>query len=672
MKSEKSDKLIDEFSYHEAIAKLENSSEKNTDTYRKLAISYQNTDDYINAERYFSLVANAPDRVADDVYNYASVLKINQKYNEADQWFAKFYEMNKNDSRAKLNVQRKGFYQSLQEDKGQFKVHKLYMNTKQEDFGAVFYKNRLVFTSSNHSSSFVQRNWNWNKLPFLDLQIADIDDQHQLTNIESFGNKVNKKYHEGPSSFNTEGNFMVFTRNNYSGKSTDNRIKLQLFESELQGNTWSEAKPLPYNSDEYSVGHPTLTADGKMLYFASDMEGGIGGVDIYVSNRSADGSWSQPINLGKTVNTEGNEMFPFIHSDGVLFFASDGLPGLGGLDVFAVQIKEAQVNGAPQNLGSPVNSSFDDFALILNAEQKGGYFSSNRKEGKGDDDIYYFDLLKPITFEPENQIVAFNETVNNNGEIMNTENNSENPVTNNSNQFVPNNANNPNLPMGEVAFSLYGLITDYKTSQPLSDVQVTMKDNFTDETFIYTTLASGDFTKLLQNMKLNDRISFDFKIEKAGYIPKNVSYHKILTAPGVYKMSETLDFSLSKTEIGVEVGKALNINPIYFDLDKWNIRPDAATELDKIVTVMNENPTMVIELGSHTDSRQTSEYNIRLSERRAKSSAQYIKERITNPERIYGKGYGETQLVNGCADGVECTEKQHQQNRRTEFKIIKL
>jgi len=340
--------------------------------------------------------------------------------------------------------------------------------------------------------------------------------------------------------------------------------------------------------------------------------------------------------MGKNINTEGNEMFPFVHDDGLLFFASNGLPGLGGLDIFVAKLTDSKTAGTPMNLGAPVNSSYDDFALILDKDQKNGYFSSNRLEGRCDDDIYCFEMNKPISFDTQN-----NQTQNSNV----------------NNQVVK-----------APTFSLYCLVTNKETKSPIEGATITLKDNFTGKSETFITTTSGDFTKKLDFYKLNDKVNFDVKIEKNGFLTKTANYSKTLAVPGQYNIHEEIDMNLLKIEVGSNLGALLNINPIYFDYDKSLITPKASIELDKIEKVLNDNPTMEIELGSHTDSRGSAEYNIKLSDRRAKASAEYIKNRITNPDRIYGKGYGATQLLNKC---VKCTEDEHQMNRRTEFKIVK-
>ncbi len=389
--------LYEGYSFIESIEKYEGIKEKTNGIKRKLAESYYKSGDYIKSEEYFSQLANDENRLSDDIYNYAFVLSVNKKYIESQKWMELFNEINSFDSRGKQYAENKGFYKNLLKDKSQFKIKNISYNTEQEDFGTSYFKDKIVFTSSRTNTQFVDRKWNWNKLPYLDLFIAEIDSAG-FTKVKTFKKSINKKYHEGPASFNETGTFMVFTRNNYYSISKDNVNKLQLYFSEFTDDEWKEPSPFLFNNKEYSTGHASLTSDGKALYLASDMPGGFGGVDLYVSNLNSDNVWTEPVNLGQKINTEGNEMFPFIHHDGYLFFASDGLLGLGGLDVFMSKISESGFSN-PKNIGLPVNSSNDDFAFIIDKEMKTGYFSSNRKEGKGDDDIYSFNMLKPFGLE---------------------------------------------------------------------------------------------------------------------------------------------------------------------------------------------------------------------------------------------------------------------------------
>jgi len=698
------------YSYDKVIEKLEGKEDISTDARRKLAESYRMAGDFAKAEGTYAKVVSANDKTADDIYAYAQMLKMNGKYKEAEVQMEAYAFLKEDDSRAQLFSQNKTYTIELLKDKGQFAIRNLDINSAQQDFGATYYNGQVVYTSSKHDINAAYRRWNGNNLPYLDLYIGKEEANAEISEPKKLS-ELNKKYHEGPASYSKDGSIMMYTLDNYNTKSSDGVRKLELYEARFKDGKWSERVPFPLNNKEYSVGHPALSADGNTVYFVSDMPGGKGGTDIYKATRNSDGSWGKAENLGDRINTEGNEMFPFVHESGLFFFSSDGRPGLGGLDVFATELKNGKFSKVV-NVAAPVNGSKDDFSFVLNAAKTKGYFASNREGGKGDDDIYSFNLLTPFKFsktikgtarDKEGNPLEFT-TVNlydATGSLVNT------VVTDKDGAytFEVDNAgaynlngkkakyfdgkNNANLPEDkeqvtadlvlekDPGLSLYAIVTDAGSKQPLEGVNVTILHTKTHAAFdAFTTPATGDYRKPLADYHVGDQISYQIKLEKKGYLTKYVSFNYTITKPGEIKVHEALDLSMGKLEVGGDIAKMIDIKPIYFDLGKYNIRKDAAAELDKIVKVMNEYPNMVVELGSHTDCRGSAASNTKLSDNRAKASAAYIRKSITKPERIAGKGYGESKLKNGCAcEGTvksTCTEEEHQQNRRTEFIIISL
>jgi outer membrane protein OmpA-like peptidoglycan-associated protein len=445
------------------------------------------------------------------------------------------------------------------------------------------------------------------------------------------------------------------------------------------------------------------------------MPGGFGGADLYKAVLNSDGSIGKPINLGKDVNTEGQEMFPWISPDGQLFFSSNGHIGLGGLDIFVMSIENDDKSfGNLTNVGTPINSQNDDFALTFNSDGKSGYFSSNRSGGKGNDDIYSFQLTRPFVFkmllvgtvfdQNTKQILAgstvylkdANGTVitsvvadangNYNFEVLP---NQDYTILAQNKDYTENKTSVKTSPQAGSTIKadveltktpqigLIGVIKDNKSGQLLDGVTIKIKDKKTGETiFEGTTTQKGDFMKELTKNKVNDFLNYDVTLSKQGYLTKTIEYTHKIDKPGLINMNEKLDVSLGKVEIGIDLSTLIDIKPIYFDLGKYAIRKDASVELDKIVKVMNEYPTMEIELGSHTDCRSSIASNLKLSDNRAKASAEYIKKRISNPQRIIGKGYGESKLKIDCpCEGAvksNCSEEEHQKNRRTEFIILKM
>lgn len=720
-------KLYEVYSYSNAIEKFESITEKNISVNRMLAESYLKTGNPIKAEEYYSVVVQSADNIPEDYYNYASVLLINGKYSDADVWMKKYLGLNATDSRAVDYLDEAGFYNDLQKSRNQFTIKNLDINSAQSDFGTSFWGNHVVFASSREGVVPVIRRWNWNGLPFLNLYEANRSDENELSNPTEFEPKINKKLHEGPAAFSADASLLVYTRNNYKSKGSDGVIRLELFVCDYVDGKYVNERAFPYNSPEYSVGHATLTPNGKTMYFASDMPGGFGGVDIYKSEMTADGSWSKPENLGAVVNSEGDEMFPFIHPESnILFYASDGKPGLGGLDVFVALI-DADVVVEIKNLGTPINSSYDDFALILDADQQYGYFSSNRIGGKGDDDIYSFSVEKPLVFgktiagvvkDKSLQILPGTKVVllyDSGSEIASTvvgddgaysflvDADKKYTVMGSKDDYFNDKKiistsgddleyNSDLILEKDPGFFLDGIVKDNSNSELLDGVAIILYDKVSGEEVYNSKTSNGKFMFVLASYKLNDKVSFKVKAEKDGYLASEFDFDKVIVAPGAIKMEVGLD----QLSVGVDLAKIIDIKPIYFDLNKYNIRLDAAAELDKIVAVMNEYPTMVIELGSHTDSRGSDESNRILSDNRAKASAKYIVDQGIDQSRISGKGYGESkpnviskefhdkypyapegqvlteQFINQFYGNRTKFEELHQLNRRTEFIIVEM
>lgn len=700
---EKASNYYNNYSYSKVIEKLEGKEKLTTDANRKLAQSYKMANDFKSAEKVYEKVVSASDKTSEDIFDYAQLLKMNGKYVEAKQQMDIYTSMN-NDTRAKLYSKNKSYVIDLLKDNGQFSIKNLSVNSSQQDFGATYYKNEIVYTSSKAPISSAYRRWNGNNLPFLDLYIGKEDATTEITNPKKLS-KLNKKYHEGPASYSKDGNIVMYTQDNYDAKSKEGIRKLEMYESKMINGKWGDKIAFPYNNKEYSTGHPSLTTDGNTMYFTSDMPGGKGGTDIYKTTRGTDGKWSVPENLGEKINTEGNEMFPFIHESGLFFFSSDGHPGLGGLDVFATEITNNGI-GKIINLGSPINGSKDDFSLVLNDTKTKGYFASNREGGKGDDDIYSFNLLKKLPFgkqirgitkdkegnalantkvnlyDQQGKLIGTFTTADNGAYSFDVDNLGKYSLNGNKEKYFNGKNIAPVVEENDVTIAdvilekdpgtaLRTIVTDSKTGLTLSGVKLKLTDIKTGQIFIEElTRTTGDLLKELVDKKVNDTLTYQMELQKDGYFPKTVNLNHIITKSGIIEIPETMDKEVK------DIRELIVINDIRFDLNKFNIRPDAAVELDKVVEVMNKYPEMEIELGSHTDCRASIKYNETLSDKRAKASAAYIKSKITNPARIYGKGYGESRLLNDCAcEGIvksTCSEEEHQKNRRTEFKVISM
>lgn len=685
----------------------------------KLAHSHYQIGNMKRAEEFYTLAfSSSQDLSLEHYFYFAQTLKQNGKYAESDKWMTQFHAKEIKDQRGVLFAKDQSYLSKILGEQAHFTIGNISFNSAKCDFGGYdFQKGETLYFISSRRKGLIRRTWTWNADNFLDIYTRKISSEKEV--VKPFSKKVNSNFHEGPICFSADESRVYFTRNNIAkGKLRKDQkgiqnLKLYFAEVDEKGN-WSNSFELKLNSKEYSVGHPTISKNSKTLYFVSDMPGGFGGADIYKAEILADGNLGQPINLGNKINTEGQEMFPWLSKEGQLFFASDGLIGLGGLDIFVADLSKDGLVNAIQHAGIGINSERDDFAFILSGDHKTGYFSSNRDGGQGDDDIYSFEMIKPFLFSltlkgivtvANTNAILPNSTVtllNSKGDIVarviadkngmysftiEPEENytlvfNDSKFEEKSYSVTAKNATSGVLVQDaqldlKPDYGLLCLITDSKSKSPLENVQVTIKDKITGKVLIdQLTAASGDIQKVLENAKNGDVINYEITLEKDGYLLKTLLFNHTITQAGMINIHENLDLSMSKLDVGMDLATLIDIKPIYFDLGKFVIRKDAALELDKIVKVMNDYPAMKIELGSHTDCRSSIAFNDKLSANRAKASADYIKSRIQNPERIYGKGYGESKLKIDCpCEGTvksSCSEEEHQQNRRTEFVILKM
>ncbi len=400
------DKYAFRYDFDKAIIAYTHTKLLSTEGQRSLASSYQNTNQMLKAvEAYSTLVHMSKGVIPEDYYNYSMVLKANGNDVQSDEWMEKFVSAKPNDLRAKDYVMNQGERKYLLADDGKYDIKHLTMNSSAEEFGPAYFNNKIVFASSRSCHTATARKYNWTHKPFWDMYIAEVIDG-QFKNIKQFNKKLNGKWHDGPASFSNNGTFMAFTRNHYHDKSKDKVVELQLWFSSFIDNKWQKPVPFVLNGSDYSVGQPCLSSDGNTMYFTSDMPGGYGGADLYRSTRNAQGIWGTAINLGDKINTEGDELFPFVEEkNNMFFFASNGRFGLGGLDVFMCQMNGTDI-GSAYNAGFPLNSRQDDFAVIVNDKMSEGYFTSNRVNGSGGDDLYSLGLLK-WNKNPESTLTFF-------------------------------------------------------------------------------------------------------------------------------------------------------------------------------------------------------------------------------------------------------------------------
>jgi outer membrane protein OmpA-like peptidoglycan-associated protein/tetratricopeptide (TPR) repeat protein len=726
----------------------------------KLADAYAKVNDSRKGEVAYQQLAERRKGDKEVILNYALMLARNGKYEKSEQYFQQYKDLG-GDTRGERYVNALARVEKLSKDASSTTVQPVIFNSYQHDFSPAFYKKGLVFCSDRaERKQQIKRNtFDWNHSTFLDLYyVSDTltvskikanksaaknkhvitsslhsdytyltsndtrtlgyykkpvrEDSVSLTGIlMKFDETLNSKYHEGPLVFYKGEDSLVFTRNNYShGKyATDkkgaNRLKLYFAKRSSTG--WT-IKEFPYNSNEYSTGHPALSPDNQTLYFASDMPGGKGGTDIWFCQLK-NKKWTAPQNLS-AVNTEGNELFPFADDQGNLFLASDGWGGLGGLDVFYARLKDGTFD-TPVNLGSPINSMKDDFGLIVNNNGKSGYFSSARNWEQSQDDIFSFQSkdklvrnyrLTGIAREEGTNIVLDSAVVTltgNQGKVIDKVVTGKDGVyhfvIDRDMQYQLHAEKNDYLPFSTLVqtqgmeasepkvvnallpkkglYAISCIITDSKNGQTIDSVEFILKERRSRSVLTQSKgFAKGSFRLPLEEVKKGDIYDLQLELHAKGYLSKTVGYRAVFQDPGELKLHEVLDITLEKIDVGSDIGKLLNLKPIYFDLGKHKIRPDAAKELDKVVAVMRENPGMKIELGSHTDARGSDASNLSLSDRRAKASAAYIISQGISADRISGRGYGESKLVNQCGNGVKCSEADHQLNRRTEFIVVGL
>ncbi|NRA93038.1 MAG: PD40 domain-containing protein [Psychroserpens sp.] len=578
---------------------------------------YNNSKSEEAALWYSKALAKYDDINPEYLYKYIQSLRSLGKFEEANEWMKKFTEIQNNDTRVKgYDPENIAKFQEISKTENDrvVKLLNVPFNTQYSDFGSFILDGQLYFASARNLDD-KKKLYSWNQEPFLDIFSVAVDKTVDTTTYGTAdlikAEMINTDYHEASIAITNDGKTMYFTRDNVSKKNKVQYDKkgtthLKLYKASLGEDGWTDIEELPFNDEVFSTGHPALSPDNKTLYFVSDREGGLGQTDIYKVNIDENGMYSEPENLGEGVNTEGREMFPFVSQDSTFYFSSDGHINLGLLDIFKSDILKDPAAKA-ENMGAPYNSGFDDFAFFMNPSEeendKTGYFSSNRPDGQGSDDIYAFDASICI------------QTI----------------------KGVTRNVNTNDIISGA-------------TVQLINEVGVVVEEVETDATGAYEfEVDCNEKYTVLGTM-------VDFKDDKK--VVETDNKHEKVTEADLY-----LEPLINDNQIV--------INPIFFDFDKWNIRTDAQYELENIVDVMRAHPNMVIKIESHTDSRGRDAYNMKLSDRRAKSTMDYIISRGIAPERIESAiGYGESQLLNRCSNGVKCSEEEHQLNRRSYFYIL--
>lgn len=770
-KLNRAERMMGQHNYKAAIEIYLSILEKGNDDEATIGIAecYRRVGNPDETEYWYGLVSRMPNAPQKSWLYYAQALQRNGKYNEAKKWAEKYVnQIEPNNTQAMWLIKscEEDVVQDLRASGKLYKVNPVEeLNTENDEYAPAFFKNDIVFISSRDRKAHEKRFNRWSEeddKPFTEVfiskrnQIGEPEEFiYNYTKPEKFSKTLSSKYHDGPLTFNADFNEIYYTRSNMN-KPDDGIIRLKVYQSKGAPSKYSEPRPVPFNSDEYSVLHPSLSNDGEMLFFASDMPGGFGGFDLYVSYLE-DGRWSPPENLGPTINTEGNEVFPFHHESGTLYFASNGLVGLGGLDIY----KTKENYGAwtdPINLGYPINTPDDDFGFIVNSDQTHGYFTSNRK-GKGGDDIYTFTKLSVTieinVFDEETQMpLEAADVFTPCSEVQNFLTNQDGKVImelplNKACDFAaeklgyqPNSVrlSSKNQPPGktlyvqiplkmECIFIVSGTIEDGLTGKPIDSALVRLQSYCSgeqDELSMYTDAEGNyEFRDVREDCDIRvsvskpgfTRGSVTFKtgtecgesaiasgsINDTGAIVKSIPLYcygnnceggdgvapvkdSIFNEDGsvtlVYENgeTETIDSEGRTTEKTDSDGNIVDVGPgregeaklvnIYYDFDDARIRADAREGLDELIILMENYPEVKIKITSHTDARGKKGYNKRLSKRRAESVVRYLMSKGIDKSRLRAKGMGEQVMINNCYDGIECSEEQHQENRRTEFTII--
>lgn len=777
-KIKRGDKMYEMMSYPAAIRKYEKGLKKSSDLrgMERLADAYMNIGNSEKAEEWYAKVVKIKGAAPANMLHYGEALKMNGKYSEARKWFDAYLQSGEMPQLAARMKESCDFALEGMKDSLRYTIKAEPFNTSRSEFGPVLYQNGMIFSGESKGGCTRRLNLR-NENFFYDMYYTERSLKKKGYTVKALKGNVNKKYHDGPGVLAPNQDTLYFTRSNYvkdkKARNAKNLSKLKILSAMRDGKKWKVQDMLPFNSDNYSCGHPALSTDGKTMIFASDIPGGFGGTDLYLS-RMEGGKWSVPQNLGSAVNTEGEESFPYLHPSGTLFFASTGHPGFGGYDIF---YSEGAGNGwsKPVNAGYPLNSAKDDFSMAWIGNRPRGYFASDRD---GDDDIYTFTrkmqvrglMVDSRTGAPlENVAVAVLDANGRESKYITGKDGKfyhygewgrEYYVTGYKEEYIENRQqyNSADLsPMEDLEFvmklerdliyTISGKVTDATTNQPLPGARVRLIANAekgiqaeSDGKYFSKAMEEREYTVIVTNpgyvpqiyefstVGLTDPQDFVFNAElvKGNYLlveGKTLLREGEIPEPGVNiravdavnraersatrsrtdgRFWKVLDPSIEQYIIGSKEGFFAShadlplpdstrgdttvqvtlymvryevgalVKTIYYDYNKSDIKKIASRELFEIVYFLQDNPEASIDLSSYTDARGGNKYNEALSQRRSNAAVNYIVSRSIARKRVGAKGFGETNLVNKCKDGVECTEELHSQNRRTEIHVTKL
>lgn len=693
--------------YQEAIVKYESILKKdasNADALSNLGDCYRLTNDNKGQLKcYGKLIETGKAEEKHKLY-YGQALMESGNYEEAK----KIFETYQADNRGEVFLKSIAAIEKFSKNADAYKVDAASFNSKYDDFSAIsFFDDKVLFASTITSPTWITTRHGWTGRNYSHIYMVQKNAKGKYSKPVVFLTDIASKFNDGPLCISRDSQTVFITRNSFNKKerSEDGGQKLHIYQSAIVKGFVKPPLELKFNNKEYNCAHPAISADGKTLYFSSDMGGGKGGMDIWYCKLDESGAWGTPVNMGDKINTEGNEIFPSITDKNILYFASNSHEGIGGLDIYESKIKDDKA-GKAYNMGKPVNSEHDDFAYNLSNDTT-GFISSNRKSGGMNDDIYTVNVLrKVLRGKTVNFILKDKETqeplagtyikLNTDSFATNEKGEFKYDLEDGKNYTVE--IRNPkfadlkdSISTASSAeedeftktielekhekFILFASVFDAKSGKGIDDVKIKLKDLKDNEFELIKTDKNGEYRKPLKNKKLGDTLSYSVSIEKEGYLTKTLDFKTEIKKEGEILMNEMLEMTIGKVEVGNDLAKMIDLKPVYFGSGKAVINKQSAIELDKIVKVMLEHPNIVVELGAHTDCRGSAATNLKLSTIRGKAAAFYIVSKGIDIKRITGKGFGESHLINNC--GCEKTKKtppcsaaEIAKNRRTEFIIV--
>ncbi len=661
---------------------------------RKLAQAYVKLADAPKAEGAYRRLMIAQGRTAADILAFADQLRAMGKYSEALEQYETYAKEKPEDARAQQYLKTKDLFFRLKSDSTSATVRTVPINSPEADLGMTVMDELLLFSSARGEGAGGRRLYQWDEQPYLNLYTALLKGETAEDPVVMRGH-INSRYHEGTVAYDSLAKRLYFTRNQYFygtlEKDKEGELNLGIFFSDVVTGEfgqpeWGNLIPFDHNGPEFSTGHPSISADGRTLYFASDRPGGEGGVDIWMC-KNLGNQWSEPENLGPKVNTSGDEMYPFIARNNTLYFASNGHAGLGGFDLFFSRMRESGP-GNVFNLGYPMSTRFNDHSLLL-MNDSSGFFASDRTGGQGSDDIYGCTIrpqmihmagivIDKATRQPiENATIVVRSGAGEHVKrmLLTTEAGGRFKLQAeyhekyllgasangyNQNEITVNTDDDPleniTIELEKYDYMAEGIVYHGETGVPLPGSSVVLTDG--NEQELARTIVGDDGG---YRFPLQKDSEYRLKVEKDGFFKQSA---RISTRGRTDPIVRT-DFRL----FPLVVDQVVRLENIFYDYNKWNIRSDAALELDKLVQTLVDNPTVRIELSSHTDCRGKDAYNMSLSQKRAKSAVDYLIIEGIDASRVVSKGYGESKPSESCVC-EKCSEEQHQRNRRTEFKVL--